>query len=231
LGEHGAPFMLVAEPGVFVPVLLLARASIAIAASRELVALAPPFFFFAGKVRAARGFLPLAPLVLVASRGLVVPRLFLSLPAGMQLGFPAGRRLGGLPSRGLLAVPGVAFGARRRLSGLALRGLLCFAPCLLPRLVLCALPARSLGGFAGFAHGRVFVGLGHGFADAALLVGREARNHATSLGTGLTDVAARTVTGRLIRAAVAARLVGLAFRTARLRRVVCVPSFISVPLR
>ena len=72
------------------------------------------------------------------------------------------------------------------------------------------------GGFAGGAHGGVAVGLGHGFADATLLVGREARDHATTIGAGLTDVAAGAVALGLARAAFATRLIGLPFGTARL---------------
>ncbi len=71
------------------------------------------------------------------------------------------------------------------------------------------------GGFAGGAHGGVAVGLGHGFADATLLIGREARDHATTVGAGLTDLATRAVAFGLTRAAFAARLIGLALGTAR----------------
>jgi hypothetical protein len=71
------------------------------------------------------------------------------------------------------------------------------------------------GGFAGGAHGRVAVGLGHGIADATLLVGRKARNHATAIGAGLTDVATGAITLGLARAAFASRLISLTLGTAR----------------
>jgi sialate O-acetylesterase len=72
------------------------------------------------------------------------------------------------------------------------------------------------GGFAGGTHGGVAVGLGHGFADATLLFGREARDHAPAIGAGLTDVAAGTITFGLTRAAFATGLIGLTFGPARL---------------
>lgn len=72
------------------------------------------------------------------------------------------------------------------------------------------------GGFTGGAHGRVAVGLGHGFADATLLVGRETWDHATTIGAGLTDVATGAVALGQDGAAFATGLIGLTFRTTRL---------------
>ncbi len=72
------------------------------------------------------------------------------------------------------------------------------------------------GGFAGGADGGVAVGLGHGFADATLFFGREARDHATAIGARLTYVATGAFVLGLNRASVAIRLVRLTFRTARL---------------
>jgi len=71
------------------------------------------------------------------------------------------------------------------------------------------------GGFAGGADGGVAVGLGHGFADATLFVGREARDHPTTIGAGLTDVATAAIALGLTRAAFATGLIGLTFGTAR----------------
>lgn len=72
------------------------------------------------------------------------------------------------------------------------------------------------GGFTGGAHGGVAVGLGHGFADATLFVGREARDHATTIGAGFTDVATGAIAFGLAGAAFTSRLIGLTFGTARL---------------
>lgn len=72
------------------------------------------------------------------------------------------------------------------------------------------------GGFAGGAHGGITVGLGHGFADTTLFVGREARDHAPTVGAGLTDVAAGTIALRMVGASLATRLIGLALGPARL---------------
>ena len=72
------------------------------------------------------------------------------------------------------------------------------------------------GGFAGGADGGIAVGLGHGFADATLFVGREARDHAAAIGAGFTEVATGAVALGLTGASVAIRLVRLTFRTARL---------------